>query len=300
MHRCSDIPLKERVFRTSSLSKLSVQPPLLLPAARPSCYKLYSELHLQKAYESVRDGSLSIRRAAEEFGVPRSTLHDHTSGHVLPGAVSGPKRHQTNEEEEELVHFLLGCASIGYGRTRKEIISLVQQIVNKKGSNATVTLGWLESFRRRHPEISLRTPEPISHTRAACSSDEVLRKYFELLGHTLEDNDLLRKPCQIFNTDETGMPLDPSHPLIAAGKGQQHPQGLTSGNKSQITVLSCCSAAGIVLPPLIIFDRKALKAEMTKDEVPGTMYGLSENGWIDGELFDFWFCHHFLAYAPPA
>lgn len=96
------------------------------------------------------------------------------------------------------------------------------------------------------------------------------------------------------------MPLDPSHPLIAAGKGQQHPQGLTSGNKSQITVLSCCSAAGIVLPPLIIFDRKALKAEMTKDEVPGTMYGLSENGWIDGELFDFWFCHHFLAYAPPA
>ena len=37
---------------------------------------------------------------------------------------------------------------------------------------------------------------------------------------------------------------------------------------------------------------------MSRGEVPGTMYGLSKNGWMDMELFEQWFMHHFLAYAP--
>ena len=38
---------------------------------------------------------------------------------------------------------------------------------------------------------------------------------------------------------------------------------------------------------------------MTKGEVPGTLYGLSQNGWINSELFFHWFQHHFMEYAPP-
>ena len=39
---------------------------------------------------------------------------------------------------------------------------------------------------------------------------------------------------------------------------------------------------------------------MTEGEVPGSMCGLSNKGWIDRELYNLWFNHHFLAYAPPA
>ena len=95
------------------------------------------------------------------------------------------------------------------------------------------------------------------------------------------------------------MPLDPAPPKVIARKGQKHTQSITTGNKTQITVLSCCSASGHVLPPMIVFDRKTLKAEMTVGEVPGSMYGLSESGWVDGELFDLWFRHHFLSHTPP-
>ncbi len=45
------------------------------------------------------------------------------------------------------------------------------------------------------------------------------------------------------------------------------------------------------MPSMVIFDRQS---------VPGTMYGLSSKGWIDTVLFELWFTHHFLAYAPPA
>lgn len=108
------------------------------------------------------------------------------------------------------------------------------------------------------------------------------------------------KPCLIFNCDETGMPLAPAPSKVVAVKGDKHPYSINSGNRAQITVLSCCSAAGYAIPPLVVFDRKILKPEMANEEVPGTMYGMSSSGWMDAELFDLWFRHHFLAHAPPA
>ncbi len=92
------------------------------------------------------------------------------------------------------------------------------------------------------------------------------------------------------------MPLDPSPPGVVARRGNKHPSAIGSG---EVTVLSCCSAAGYALPPFVIFDRQNLKPELTSGEVPGTVYGLSKNGWIDGDLFDLWFIRHFLAHAPP-
>ena len=74
---------------------------------------------------------------------------------------------------------------------------------------------------------------------------------------------------------------------------------MTGGDKAQITVLACSSAAGYAIPPFVIFDRKSLNQSMTKGEVPGTLYDLSQNGWINSELFFHWFQHHFMEYAPP-
>ena len=51
---------------------------------------------------------------------------------------------------------------------------------------------------------------------------------------------------------------------------------------------------------MVIYDRKYLEPEMTTGKVPGTFYGLSENGWMNVELFEEWFKHHFLVHAPPA
>ncbi len=54
------------------------------------------------------------------------------------------------------------------------------------------------------------------------------------------------------------------------------------------------------MPPMVILDRKTLPPDFTVGEIPGTVYGLSRRGWIDQQLFDAWFCRHFLRYAPLA
>ena len=94
---------------------------------------------------------------------------------------------------------------------------------------------------------------------------------------------LLINQIKVFNLDESGMLLDPRLPKIIAVKGIKHPTSITTGDKTQITTLACCSAAGYVIPPLVVFDRKTLKP--CRDDNWGSpwdnVYGLSSNGWMD-------------------
>ena len=43
--------------------------------------------------------------------------------------------------------------------------------------------------------------------------------------------------------------------------------------------MACVNAAGAVIPPMVIFDHKALKDELIRGEVPETLYALTDNGW---------------------
>ena len=76
---------------------------------------------------------------------------------------------------------------------------------------------------------------------AVSSSPEIINHYFDLLESTIIDNYLLGKPSQIFNMDETGMPLDPNPPFVVAPVGAKHVSCMRTGGKSQITVIACCS-----------------------------------------------------------
>ena len=98
-------------------------------------------------------------------------------------------------------------------------------------------------------------------------------------------HNLLNKPVQCYNMDESGMPLDHKQPKVVTKKGMKKVYGPASGNKSQITIVACGNAAGTTLPPMVIFRGEKLNPEWTKGEVPGTLYGMSDSGWIDQELF---------------
>ena len=253
---------------------------------------------LARAMSAVEHGK-SIRCAAEMYGIPRATLHDHVSGKIQYGAKSGPKTYLTAEEENELVVFLLRCAEIGYPHTKKELFAIVQQIIDNKGIKATITNGWWERFCQSNPQVTLRTAVPLSYARAMASDRVVIDKYYDTLEDTLRSNGIFDKPANCLNFDETGIPLSPNSPKVIDEVGSKNPSYLTGNSKSQITVLACTSAAGYAIPPFVIFDRKTLNPQYTRGEVPGTLYGLSQSGWIDKTLFSEWFFNHFLVYAPP-
>ena len=150
---------------------------------------------------------------------------------MLQGGSSG-KRYLDNVEEEELVVFLKGCAKMGYPRTRKDVIGLVQTVLQAKGRDTVLSTGWWESFKKRHPDLSLRTAEQLAQVRSRCCNKEALEDYFDLLDETLQDNELCDKPVQMFNCDEMGMSLDPKPLMVVVPKGIKHPRSITTGNKS--------------------------------------------------------------------
>jgi len=52
----------------------------------------------------------------------------------------------TGQEEEELVNISIGCAALGYARSKNNVIALVQQVVATKGMEGELVDGWWVSL----------------------------------------------------------------------------------------------------------------------------------------------------------
>ena len=71
----------------------------------------------------------------------------------------------------------MDMANIGYGHTREQVSEMVKRLLDEDGRpNPFVDNypghDWWYGFLRRHPQISLRSPEQLQLSRAsACSRD---------------------------------------------------------------------------------------------------------------------------------
>lgn len=255
------------------------------------------------ALKAVTEGTMGINRAALEFGVPCTTLKDRVSGKVQHGCKSGKSAYLSSSEEEELVEYLITCSKIGYPKRRDDVIGIVRKTLQNKKNGCVEEFkgkGWWSRFIERWPRLALRKGDALAQSRATAVNAENLSQYYNLLKEMLKKHGLFNCPSRIYNMDESGVSLDHKPPKVVALKGAKKVHCRTSGNKAQITILACASAAGNVIPPMVIFQGKHLNPEWTKGEVPDTLYGLSDNGWTDMELFSHWLKDLFLPNIPPA
>ena len=85
-----------------------------------------------QAMEAVISGEMGTNQAAHEFDVPATTLKDRLSGRVNHNSKPGPAPYLTEEEERELVDFLVQVARLGYGKTKQEVIDIVRKTLEKR------------------------------------------------------------------------------------------------------------------------------------------------------------------------
>ena len=71
--------------------------------------------------------------------IPSSTLHDCITGKVSATADSGAPHSLDEDEEKELVKFLLRCAKVGYPKTIKAVRVTNSTVVAKKQNQSTGT-----------------------------------------------------------------------------------------------------------------------------------------------------------------
>ena len=224
------------------------------PSTQLKKLKQWSNESMVKAMEAVRSEEMKINKAASVLEVPPTTLEDRLSGRVKHGVNPGPIPYLSMVEEAEFTSFLIQSSGIGYGKTKREVINIVKQTLEKEGRkvNEFNGEGWTR-FMERNPKLSLRTADPLSRVRKGAVTEENIKQYFLLLEKTLREKDLLNKASRIYDMDETGMPLDAKPLKRVALRGARKVQGPLIGDKSQITVVACANAAGRVLPPMVIF-----------------------------------------------
>ena len=74
------------------------------------------------------------------------------------GTKPGPVAYLDPSEEEELVNFLFECSRVGYGKTKREVLQMVEAAAKKKGVviKGHISDGWWYHFCQRWPKVSLR------------------------------------------------------------------------------------------------------------------------------------------------
>lgn len=88
---------------------------------------------LNNAINSVTNGTVSIRKAAELYSVPFRTLAKKLSGHSPANVTgSGRKTALSTEAEGELCEYLKVCGKYGYGLNKNEEKDLVHDYVSSK------------------------------------------------------------------------------------------------------------------------------------------------------------------------
>ena len=117
----------------------------------PRKRKQWTNEQMEQAMKAVETGS-KINQAALDHGVPPTTLKDRLIGRVQHGVKSGPKQYLSCEEETELATFLKSCASVGYEKTRRDVMGIAQSVAMDKGilrDIGSVRVGGVNSLRGR-------------------------------------------------------------------------------------------------------------------------------------------------------
>ena len=103
----------------------------------------------------------------------------------------------------------------------------------------------------------------------------------------------------VFNCDETGITVVHSPGRIVTEMGRKKVWSVTSGERGKThTVVTCVSAAGLSIPPMMIYPRVRLAEGLKAGAHPGTLFACSKSGWITSELFLEWF-QFFVRSIPP-
>lgn len=146
----------------------------------------YPEQRMEDALSAVILEQKSFSQAAEEFGVPKTTLFNKYRG--LHGDKMGRKPAIPAIEEKKIVSALLTAAEFRVPFSEIDLMNFVQQYLNRKGDRVPCFndnrpgKDWVTNFLERNPELSRRNSQNIKRNRAELKP-EVISEYFDGTNH---------------------------------------------------------------------------------------------------------------------
>jgi hypothetical protein len=246
----------------------------------------YTEEDVQNAIAAYRFGEYpSISQTASKFSIPTSTLQDR-----LKKAKTRIQSHENQQilssiEEEELVIWISNASKLGVPTPLPLVKILAEEIQSNRftsraeSEKSYISLRWIDRFRARHPTLETCFTRPIDALRFEGLEYSKVKSYFDGLSEAIQRE---RYPASaIFNVDETGFSLGSTRKSVVLLDKRYKKYGKQqSGRQEWITAIECISAAGVTLPPTLIFKGQNLNSGWIPDvSPPDWTFSTSNKGW---------------------
>ena len=257
-----------------------------LPGKTPR--KKHTEETIEAALKDIAKG-LSVRQAAEKYGIPKSILGRKSKGKGL-----GSPGHPCALEpklEEELAGALLVCADWGLPQTLMDLRYFLKNYLDRKGVRSKFAdnlpgVEWAKGFLLRHSELNHRNAVNIKRGRARLTSQQFV-EFFDCLETSLDGV----PPGNILNYDETNLTDDPGKKRVITRRGSRYPERVINSSKSGISLMFGCFADGKPIPIYVVYKAKHMWDSWVDGGPDGTRYNRTKSGWFDGVTFQDWFLH---------
>lgn len=195
------------------------------------------------------------------------------------------------------------ASDIYYGLSPKEVrrfayryaIACSKKIPQTWAETEMAGTDWFTGFLKRHPQLSIRTPQATSLARCTSFNKHNVALFFDNLDNVLKR--LKVTPADIWNIDETGVTTVQRPDRVVARKGFRQIGRVTSAERgSLVTMAFAVSALGNSVPPFFIFPRVNFKPHFIRDGPIGCDGAAHPSGWMT-EINFLKYMKHFVHHA---
>ncbi|RFN45154.1 hypothetical protein FIE12Z_10606 [Fusarium flagelliforme] len=191
------------------------------------------------------------------------------------------------QQEKDLVNFLLPEEAAGRGLSQHKIRQVVTEIINPESDDITVGNNWALRFAKRHKELNSMYTTYIEATRSIYATPGTLRPFYGTLSQQMKELDV--PPARLHNMDEHGMREGYTKSGKMIGTSLTH-RALTSecDNRNWVSVLESISAIGRRTTPTVVFGGNSLQGQWFQEAFPDWKYDYSVSGWATGRNPEDW------------
>lgn len=256
-------------------------------------YLNYTEDRLAEALNEIKNKQISLRGAAEKYGIHRNTLWLKIKGKHNKKA--GQQKVFTDEEENVFAAHIITVSAFGFPVTTFDLRRTVKSYLERQGKvikcfkNNLPGSDWVKTFLMRHPQLSQRMAQNITHSRAAID-EQVINNFFDNLEVELQGI----PASNIWNYDETNLVDDPGQSKIITKRGTKYPERIRNSSKACTSLMVCGNAEGRLAPLYVNYKSQKLWTTWTENGPPNARYNRTASGWFDYQIFEDWFLHILL------
>jgi hypothetical protein len=145
-----------------------------------------------------------MKKASMKFNIPYSSLHQWCYGNTR-SRECGTRGVLTTDEENLFVEYLIEMYNRGLGLSPTQLKMKVYEITRNRWTpfkNGIPGGGWMCWWKRRHPELSLRSSQALEATRASGLCEKNVASFYENLESLTTTH--AYPPSRIWNCNESG------------------------------------------------------------------------------------------------